>query len=74
MKERILLNKPIRKNVTDIFYEDKMSIDEFQEIIVSHFEPYKRNMENLGSPAIDEKYIEEWVEQYLAWLDIEQEN
>jgi len=73
MKERLLFGKPIRKNVTDLFYEDKMSIEKFEEYIANHFEAYKQNMKHLGSPAIDEKYIEEWVEQYLGWLDIEQE-
>jgi len=70
---RQLFNKPIRVGITDEFYPYKMSIEDFKKIIADHFVSYQKNMENLGSPAIDEKHIEEWVEQYLGWLDIEQE-
>ena len=70
---RQLFNKPIRVGIMDEFYLDKMSIDDFKHYIVDHFESYHKNMQNLGSPAIDDKHIEQWVEQYLAWLDIEQD-
>lgn len=70
---RKLFNKPVRVGITDQFYPDKMSIDDFKWVIVNHFDSYHKNMQNLGSPAIDDKYIEEWIEQYLGWLDIEQD-
>jgi hypothetical protein len=70
---RTLFNIPIRIGITDEFFPRKMSIDEFQQKIVNSFESYKSNMNSLGSPANDDKYIEQWVEQYLSWLEIEQE-
>ena len=70
---RMLLGQPVRKGVTDNFFEDKMSIEDFKEIIVGHFEAYAENMKKLGENATQPKFIEEWVEQYLGWLDIEQE-
>jgi len=67
---RTLFGKPIRKNITDEFYSEKLSIEEFKDLIVGHFDAYAENMKHL---EIDKpKFIEEWVEQYLAWLDIEQ--
>lgn len=71
--ERRIFNHPIRKGVTDEFYPDKIDIDEFKIHIVKPFEAFKQNMIVLGGEAIENKYIEEWVEQYLAWLDIEEE-
>jgi uncharacterized membrane-anchored protein YhcB (DUF1043 family) len=68
---RTFLGKPIRKGVTDLFFEDKMTLEQFREVIVGHFDAYAQNMKNLGVDK--EKFIEEWVEQYLGWLDIEQE-
>lgn len=73
MSERKIFGHPIRKGVTDEFYPDKMDINSFERHIMNSFSAYKQNMIGLGSPAIDEKYIEEWFEQYLAWLDIEEE-
>jgi hypothetical protein len=70
---RTLFNKPIRKDVTDLFFPDKMTIEEFESIIIKPFQAYKDNMKGLAGKAIEDKYIEGWVEQYLGWLDIEQE-
>ena len=56
--ERKIFNQPIRKGITDEFYPDKMNINEFESHIMDSFSAYKQNMINLGSPAIDEKYID----------------
>ena len=48
-----------------------MTIEDFREVVVGHFDAYAENMKTLG--ADKEKFIEEWTEQYLAWLEIEQE-
>ena len=68
---RKLFGNPIRKGITDEFFPNKLSIDDFEEQIVNHFQAYKQNMKHIN--ADEEKYIEEWVEQYLSWLEIEQE-
>lgn len=62
-----------RKETTAEMYPDRLSIKDFEEIITQHLYAYIENMKRLGSPAVDEKYIEEWIEQYLAWLEIEKE-
>jgi len=73
MSERRIFNHPIRKETTLAFFPRKLTIEDFKETIVDSFDAYMENMKSLGSPAIDKKYIEEWVEQYLAWLEIEEE-
>lgn len=69
--ERSLYGKPIRKGVTDEFYPSKMTLEDFRKIIISDFDSYATNMR--GIKRDEDKFIEEWVEQYLNWLDIEQE-
>lgn len=69
---RTLYGKEIRKTITDEFYPKKMSLEEFRSVIIDSFEPYSQNMKGIGFDQ--PKYIEEWFEQYLDWLDIEQEN
>jgi hypothetical protein len=41
---RTLLGKPIKKDVTDFFFEDKMTMEDFREVVVGHFDAYARNM------------------------------
>lgn len=72
--DRRIFNHPIRKCTTLVMYPDKITIEKFEKIIVKSFDEYKKNIYKLGSPAIDNGYIEEWVEQYLAWLEIEESN
>lgn len=73
MSDRRIFNHPIRKETTAEFFPDKLTIEEFEREIIENFKFYKVNMYKLGNPAINNKYIEEWVEQYLAWLEIEEE-
>lgn len=73
MSDRRIFNHPIRKETTAAFFPDKLTIREFKEEICGGFNAYMSNMERLGGLAIENKYIEEWVEQYLAWLEIEEE-
>lgn len=67
--DRQIFNYPIRKCTTLATYPDKLTIDEFKEIIVNLFEVYQNNTKQ--GKFDNPKYIEEWVEQYLTWLEIE---
>jgi hypothetical protein len=69
--ERTLFNKPIRQLTTAIFHEDKISLDEFIEDFQDGLPVFKQNMEHLN--IIEHKFIEEWAETFLAWMEIEQE-
>lgn len=74
---RRIFNHPIRKSTTEVSYPDKIDIIDFKDTIVNSFSAFYENMESLrksnNSYVLENKYIEEWVEQYLAWLEIEEE-
>lgn len=70
---RTLFKNPIRKDTTLEFYPEKINLQDFKEIIVSSFSEFEQNMKNLGNIALQDKYVEEWIEEYLAWLDIEED-
>jgi hypothetical protein len=69
---RTLHGKPIRKGVTDELFPHKISLEDFERIVVGSFEAYRNNMKGIKGTAED-KYIEEWFEQFLAWHDVEQD-
>ena len=69
--DRRIFNHPIRKETTLEFFPDKLSLDEFKEEICGSFDSYAKNA--VHGKFDQPKYIEEWVEQYLAWLEIEEE-
>lgn len=69
--DRRIFNHPIRKETTEAMFPDKLTLEEFKSEIIDNFDEYARNMVNIK--ANKPKYIEEWVEQYLAWLEIEEE-
>lgn len=71
--DRRIFNHPIRKETTLEFFPDKITIEEFKSVIIDNFDAYKGNMEHLQGKPLPPMYIEEWVEQYLAWLEIEEE-
>jgi len=73
MNDRRIFNHPIRKETTLEIFPNKLSISEFRNIICDNFAYFLLNMERLGGAPLENKHIEEWVEQYLAWLDIEEE-
>jgi hypothetical protein len=70
---RTLYGKPIRKDITDSFYPNKLSLDRFRACVNQAIDPFSRNMVHLGGKAAEEKYIEEWFEQFLSWMEVEQE-
>lgn len=72
MDTRTLFGKPIRKETTELFYPDKISIYNFVEILgLKSNHSFITNMENLGNQALQYRYIEEWTETFLVWSEIE---
>lgn len=71
--ERRIFNHPIRKGITDEFYPDKFSLDQFKDQLKAAIDPFCENMKNLGGVASEDQFIEQWYEQFLAWCDIEEE-
>ena len=69
--QRRIFNHPIRKETTEQFFPDPLNLKAFREVIVNKFDAFAANAIN-GKFDTD-KYIEEWVETYLAWLEIEEE-
>lgn len=70
MTDRRIFNHPIRKETTLEFFPEKITIERFKEVICDSFEDYAKNAKNQFDQP---KYIEEWAEQYLTWLEIEEE-
>lgn len=68
--ERRIFSHPIRRCTTAAFFPEPIGIQDFRETIAGSFDSYAANMAAIG--ADKPKYIEEWVEQYLAWLEIEE--
>lgn len=67
---RTFFDKPIRKETTEEFYPDKISIDEFYQEVLASAQAFVLNMKHL---KLEERYIEEWMETFSAWSEIEQE-
>lgn len=68
---RTFFNKPIREDTTLPIYPDKVSVDYFVEIL-NDKDAFARNMKNLDKVP-EEQYVEEWMETFCSWRDIEQE-
>ena len=65
---RTLFDKPIRQCTTEYFYPNKMSAKTFSEKILNSAGGFVKNLE--GS---EDQYVEQWVETFLAWSEIENE-
>lgn len=71
---RTFFGKPIRKGTTELFFPDKCDIYYFADYLgLRPQHSFITNMQHLGGKAFEDKYIEEWTEQFLAWSEIEQE-
>jgi hypothetical protein len=73
---RLLYNKPIRKETTEEFFPHKISLDEFRERMSDNVENFYKNMNTLNTLSgihKDDKFMEEWCEQFLSWCEVEQE-
>ena len=78
MNNRTLFGKPLR-DISLMCHTEEMSLDEFIEDIRDALLVYKTNIENLGknNPSYfgnQKHYPELWVESFLAWHEIEQED
>ena len=73
MTVRTFLDKPVKRWMTLEYHPIKITLEEFVDEFKESLEPFKQNMINLGGDLIEEKYIEQWVEIFLAWMEIEQE-
>ncbi len=70
---RTFFGKPTRA-ITEILYSHKMHCGNFCAWIgLSPKNEFLDNMKHLGIDR-QEKYIEEWTETFLAWMDIEQDD
>lgn len=70
---RLIFGHPIRQETTKQFYPSKITLEEFINEVRGSLEPFMRNMQHLKGGALEDKYIEEWTEQFLAWCEIEEE-
>lgn len=64
---RTLFDKPIRTETTELFFPNKISLEEFKELMSVNVNIFCHQMKN------EDKFPEQWVEQFLAWSEIEQE-
>jgi len=71
---RTLYEKNIRKETTEHFYPNKMTLGEFITSVKEDIHIFHLNMNKMPSQATDEKFIEQWYEQYLSWCEVEQED
>lgn len=70
---RILFGKPIRKETTEIFFSEKISLEDFRKYVSQSVNPFCDNMSTLGGKSLEDKFIEEWFEQFLCWNEVETE-
>lgn len=77
MSGRTLFERPVRYT-TELFFPEKMTLDEFISSMEAALRGYKGNMEHLDRQpdytfAREPHHVEEWTESFLAWSEIEQE-
>lgn len=68
---RTFFNYPVSQETTEQLYPNKMTIEEFRKLLLDSIDPHMNNMIHLGGKNSEDKYFEEWLEQYLYWLDID---
>jgi hypothetical protein len=70
MSDRKIFGHPIRKDTTEKFYPERISLEDFVEIMKG-VECYAHNMKHLHCTKY--RYVEEWLECFAAWSEIEEE-
>jgi len=60
----------MRNDITEMHFPDKVTIEEFFEILTDkeEIENFKLNMKDLK--VIEDKYPEEWVHLFCAWMEL----
>ena len=71
MTERQFLGRKLR-DISEHYHPHKMTLREFCTELSSAVTPFENNLANLG--ANDERHMEEWMETFLAWFEVEQQN
>ena len=73
-KPRTLFGHPIRAETTAAFYPDRLALGSFEHFMDGGARGYATNMRAQPSEwSQGTHYIEEWVESWLAWSEIEEE-
>lgn len=67
--KRFIFGHPIRKDTTEEFFPDKISVNAFCKLIRENLTPFKDNMTSLTMTSL--KYPEEWLETFCAWSELE---
>lgn len=70
---RTIFGKSIRKETTEFFYPDKLTCDQFINNLENDIKGFKENLKTLDKLRNSELFIEEWIEYFLAWSEIEDE-
>lgn len=70
MSDRTIFGHPIRKETTELFYPEKINLEDFQCFVSTNIFPFYKN---LSSSEFKEKFIEEWFEIFMAWCEVEEE-
>lgn len=69
---RTIYGQPIRQGTTGEFFPHKLSLKEFCNEIRQSIDPYEENM-NMFDMKDKELFVEEWFQNFGAWMEIEQE-
>ena len=74
---RTFLGKPLR-DISIEYNRDPITLDEFIDGVKGGLDGFKGNMLHLGENnkeyfANHPHYMEEWVESFLAWFEVEQD-
>ncbi len=73
-KPRTLFGHPIRAETTAVFWPDSLILEEFAGFIEGGGRGYINNMRAQPTEwSQGAHYIEEWIESWLAWSEIEEE-
>ncbi len=73
-KPRTIFGHPIRAETTAAFFPDRITLEAFGAWMEGGAQGYVINMTCQPTPwAAEPHYIEEWIESWLAWSEIETE-
>ena len=60
--------------MTKEYYPYPIQLDSFERNILEGIAMYKKNMNNLSSMDNKVQHMEQWMESFLAWMEIESKN
>lgn len=74
MTERTFFGKPLR-DISLMYNPSEISLEEFRDEVMEAILAFYDNLKHLRTEAgkADKKeFMEEWVETFLAWFEVEQ--